>query len=342
MVKVFDLDDKEDIKKFHKKQGEIVAKENTDVKSDVNKIFGMETEEEKKEREVEKLVAEEKVKNEQLEKEFEEKNAGVKFAIRPIQDFVIGRIEIPINVIDEVNEHIDNVIIPKNDSFANGLVGQLKNNERSAQLDFPMDDDGIGAQLKIVFDSVATTLLQRGYKRDAKADCFQCWTNHAYAGDYNPYHDHGVQTLAGLSGFLWLKIPRVIECTPDEPDTLTNANGSVDGWTHLIWGTNTRKDIMQLKPQTEDYIKPEVGTMLVFPNWLKHAVLPFFNDDEERRSMAMNWNVYDSEEQQRRFLSPREEDQYNAKKEELENAKKEELETVEEEKRDTPIFVGNL
>ena len=72
MVKVFDLDDKEDIKKFHKKQ-EVVAKENIDVKSDVNKIFGMETEEEKKEREVEKLVAEEKVKNEQLEKEFEEK-----------------------------------------------------------------------------------------------------------------------------------------------------------------------------------------------------------------------------------------------------------------------------
>ena len=67
MVKVFDLDDKEDIKKFHKKQ-EVVAKENIDVKSDVNKIFGMETEEEKKEREVEKLVAEEKVKNEQLEK----------------------------------------------------------------------------------------------------------------------------------------------------------------------------------------------------------------------------------------------------------------------------------
>ena len=33
--------------------------------------------------------------------------------------------------------------------------------------------------------------------------------------------------------------------------------------------------------------KPEVGTMLVFPSWLKHSVYPFYVDGE-RRSMSFN------------------------------------------------------
>ena len=75
------------------------------------------------------------------ERKMEEDNHGLRSAIRPIKDFSIGRIEFPMDIIDEVNEHIDEVIIPKSDSFADGLVGQLKNDEKSAQLDFPFDDE---------------------------------------------------------------------------------------------------------------------------------------------------------------------------------------------------------
>ena len=111
-----------------------------------------------------------------IDQKFEEDNHGLKFAIRPIKNFAIGRIEFPLGIIAEVNEHIDNVIIPANDSFADGLVGQLKNNERSAQLDFPFDDD-VGKMFKQILDQCATTFLQSGYKRDATADATQCWVN---------------------------------------------------------------------------------------------------------------------------------------------------------------------
>ena len=136
------------------------------------------------------------------EEKFAEQNHGLKFAIRPIKEFSIGRIEFPLEIIDEINDHIDNVIIPANKSFADGLVGQLKNDKKSAQLDFPLDT-AVGAQLKTVFEQIGKTYLNKGYERDSDTECFQCWTNHAYAGDFNPYHDHGVQTMAGLSGFLW-------------------------------------------------------------------------------------------------------------------------------------------
>ena len=246
------------------------------------------------------------------ERKMEEDNHGLRFAIRPIKNFSIGKIEFPMEIIDEVNQHIDNEIIPKSDSFANGLVGQLKNDEKSAQLDFPFDNE-VGKQLETVFNQIGSTYLKNGYDRDSKAECFQCWTNHAYAGDYNPYHDHGCQTMAGLSGFLWLKVPECIEKLSENPKKLSNASGQIDGFTHLIWGTNSRKDILQLKGQTEDYVKPIVGTMLIFPNWLKHQVLPFYGDGE-RRSIAMNWNVQDSEQEIMKHLSEREKGKYQEAK----------------------------
>jgi len=254
-------------------------------------------------RENAEMLAEEEAK-------MEEVNHGLKFAIRPIKAFSIGRIEFPMEIVNEINDHIDNVIIPKSDSFADGLVGQLKNDKKSAQLNFPLDDE-VGQQLKTVFEQVGKTYLKQGYDRDADTDCFQCWSNHAYAGDYNPYHDHGVQTLAGLSGFLWLKNPECIEKLDPNPAGLNNASGAVDGFTQLIWGTNTRKDIMSLHGQQEDFVKPEVGVMLIFPNWLKHQVMPFFGEGE-RRSLAMNWNVTDTEAQLRAFMSDREEEKYDA------------------------------
>ena len=274
-----------------------------------------ETEEAKFAREETKRIFEEEAK-------MVEENHGLRFAIRPIKDFSLGRIEFPMEIIDEVNDHIDNVIIPKSDSFADGLVGQLKNDEKSAQLDFPFDDE-VGKQLETVFNQIGSTYLKQGYERDSKAEVFQCWSNHAYAGDYNPFHDHGCQTLTGLSGFLWLKVPECIEKLDENPTALHNASGSVDGFTHLIWGQSTRKDVLQLRGQTEDYVKPIVGVMLVFPNWLKHQVLPFFGEGE-RRSMAMNWNVRDSEQEIMKHMTEREKKNYNklkAEKEELTKSK---------------------
>ena len=243
------------------------------------------------------------------EEKLAEQNHGLKFAIRPIKQFSIGRIEFPLEIIDEINDHIDNVIIPANKSFADGLVGQLKNDKKSAQLDFPLDTD-VGVQLKTVFEQIGKTYLKQGYERDSNTECFQCWTNHAYAGDFNPYHDHGVQTMAGLSGFLWLKNPECIEKLDLNPAPMHNARGSLDGFTQLIWGTTTRKDVLALHSQTEEYVKPEVGVMLIFPNWLKHQVLPFFGEGE-RRSLAMNWNVTDTEHQLRAFMSEREKTKYD-------------------------------
>ena len=311
-MKIFDLDNVENLK-----DGGVATE--TDENHNPIDHSSQETKEEKNAR----LARENMEMLQEEEQKFQDENHGLRFAIRPIKALSIGKIQFPHEICEEINNHIDNVIIPKNDSFADGLVGQLKNDKKSAQLNFPFDDE-VGAQIKTVFDQVGTTFLKQGYERDSKADCFQCWTNHAYAGDYNPYHDHGTQTMAGLSGFLWLKVPECISKLDDGPSDMSNASGSVDGFTHLVWGTASRKDVFQLKAQTEEYVKPEVGVMLVFPCWLKHLVLPFFGEGE-RRSIAMNWNVNDSEQEIMKHLSDREKVQYEEKK------KKDEKEVPSEE-----------
>jgi len=40
----------------------------------------------------------------------------------------------------------------------------------------------------------------------------------------------------------------------------------------------------------EEYFKPKVGSLLIFPNWLKHAVMPFYGEGE-RRTLAANANI---------------------------------------------------
>ena len=301
-MKIFDFDSPDQIK-----DGAVAIE--TDENHNPIDSSGQESKEEKNAR----LARENAEMIEEEEQKFQDENHGLKFAIRPIKALSIGKIEFPHEICEEINNHIDNVIIPKNDSFADGLVGQLKNDKKSAQLDFPFDDE-VGAQIKTVFDQVGTTYLKQGYDRDSKAECFQCWSNHAYAGDYNPYHDHGTQTVPRLSGFLWLKVPECISKLDEGPAPMSNASGSIDGFTHLVWGTVSRKDVFQLKAQTEEYVKPEVGIMLVFPCWLKHQVLPFFGEGE-RRSMAMNWNVNDSEQELMKHLSAREKEQYEKNKE---------------------------
>jgi len=52
------------------------------------------------------------------------------------------------------------------------------------------------------------------------------------------------------------------------------------------------RDINMLRPITEEYIKPEVGTLIMFPSWLRHGVMPFFGkEDDERRTFSANINV---------------------------------------------------
>ena len=237
-------------------------------------------------------------------------STGISVAMRNKLAVNIMRAEIPLNIIDELNDHIDEVIVPAGRDLSGQLVGQISQNELSAQWLFPHDDNGPGEQWAGILNTLAKTYMKQTLgkiesedgERDIKTDVQTMWTVHSYAGDYNPLHDHGTRSFMGLSCILFLKVPPQIEAIglPSEEmiaagvtpgfQGLNGASGAVDGFTYLCWGVNGMRDVNMLRPIQEEYVKPEVGTMIIFPAWLRHAVMPF-SGEGERRTFSANINV---------------------------------------------------
>ena len=239
----------------------------------------------------------------QKESKKDNKSFDTHAQIKTIPAYKLMAVQFPDAFIDDINNHIDEVIIPSNVSHEGQLVGQINQDKKSAQWTFPLNDD-VGKDFKLVIDRCASSLLKdkSGYNRDSIAEAFEAWTVHSYAGDYNPLHAHGCQTPSGMSMILYLKVPKCIEEKPSFPQ-LHNATGDIDGHTGLITSTNTIHDVYRLKLDAQEYIKPKKGFMIIFPNWLQHCVMPFYGDGE-RRTMSANFNIRDSKETVAQFKSP--------------------------------------
>ena len=221
---------------------------------------------------------------------------GIEIAMRPKTAVYIMRCQFPNEVVTEINEHIEKVIIPNNTDHSKGLVGQISQHERSAQLTFPHEGDEVGEMFSGVLQRLAKEFVNKTVGMECETSMESMWTVHSYNGDYNPVHDHGTRTPMGVSLIYYLKVPRCIERLgnpAEEFGGLNESSGNVDGFTYLTWGSNGMRDINMLRPITEEYIKPEVGTLIMFPSWLRHGVMPFFSDvpNDERRTFSANINV---------------------------------------------------
>ena len=211
----------------------------------------------------------------------------------------ILRVKLPNTIIEEMNDHIDKVIIPNNSDYSDGLVGQIRQDKKSAQLEYNLFETSDGRKLKALLDQMSNMYLKEINFGDCLADVFESWTIHSYAGDYNPLHDHGVRTKSGLSMILYLKVPECIEKLENPNDKggnvyMNESSGEVDGFTYFNWAPVTNQLYQMLYQPGESYVKPEVGILMVFPNWLKHAVMPFFGKGE-RRTLSANANIIMSE-----------------------------------------------
>lgn len=198
---------------------------------------------------------------------------------------------LPIPLIDMVNAHIDGVRGSLAD-HSSSLVGQIRQDPRSAQLRLDLRQK-VPSELAAIIGAIGEQYVTRqGYHAAVTPN--DMWSVHSYEGDYNPLHDHGGNTPLGLSSILYLKVPPIIaEKAPvlhGGSPKLHMASGACDGFTQLVWGATGMRDFSLLRPPTQQYIKPEAGKLLIFPNWLLHRVEPFFGEGE-RRTLSCNMDV---------------------------------------------------
>ena len=212
-------------------------------------------------------------------------------------------VDFPKAFVDELNTFIDEVIIPYDKDYSHSLVGQVRQDEKSKQLMFPMDEHEFAVEFKKILDSCATNYIQQAYKKQSHAETYDAWTVHSYAGDYNPRHSHGVATPAGLSSLMWLKVPDCIKNLKSSVDAntgLNHASGLIDGWTQFTWELNSSQDLFRMKCQSQEAVQPAEGRLLIWPNWLDHEVFPFFGEGE-RRTFVANFNIFDSIQEKEKY-----------------------------------------
>jgi hypothetical protein len=199
--------------------------------------------------------------------------------------------QLPVSLIDKVNAYIESIRGTAGD-HAPYLVGQIRQHTDSAQLTMNLQDSIPAALASTIVQIAGEYIRQQGFR--AVVSAADMWSVHSYRGDYNPLHDHGGRTPLGLSSILYLKVPREIAEKRAVPNggapILNNSSGNCDGFTQFVWGATVMRDYRLLRPRTQQYVKPEAGKLIIFPNWLLHRVEPYFGD-EERRTLSLNMDV---------------------------------------------------
>jgi hypothetical protein len=205
----------------------------------------------------------------------------------------LGFAQMDLDDVNVINSYIDNNLhkMPDNSS---SLVGQIKQDNRSAQPEFPLDDEMpkqlgnyfIGLAKEYASEHPLRQSIREGIGENEEYRINKMWSVHSYAGDYNPMHEHGTVSGRGVSIIVFLKVPPQIK----NKGTQTKNSGRTDGVTQFIWDMNSSYDAPRFKHPTYAHVYPEVGKICVFPIWMHHQVSPFFGDGE-RRTMSCNIDI---------------------------------------------------
>ncbi|HIN30293.1 TPA: hypothetical protein EYM82_15545 [Candidatus Poribacteria bacterium] len=208
----------------------------------------------------------------------------------PLTQSFIFKTRVGKAIVNPVNQYLDEMLADENaKSHAHKLVGQIT---RGKQLEISLKEDRITPLINII-QSLGLNYYDYFYKRTEDtsqpkkvAHVYTMWSVHSYAGDYNPLHDHGAQTLQGLSGSLYTKIPPAIQESSNDLD-LRNASGNQNGYLQFVYGDSPVIGPSMFKIPQNMAVRPVVGDLYLWPSWLEHMVYPF-DGEGERRSIAFN------------------------------------------------------
>ena len=148
----------------------------------------------------------------------------------------------------------------------------------SVTQEFKLEKDLIASSgyEKFLSESVYSWLKYSGYKNVKNFNIISTWIVRQFKNEYNPSHWHN----GHVSGVGYLKVPSNLGETLQK-DKVINNNGKLE----MVHGSKA----FLCKPTFR--VTPKVGDFYFFPHYLMHAVYPFFDSDEERRSVSFNATV---------------------------------------------------
>jgi len=225
----------------------------------------------------------------------------ISYMMHSLPSVFLMELDIPEGFVTQLNKYLDGLLEEEGRvTGADTLVGQISEGEQ-----LRMDHNhelvsgfseflcNMGAEYINAFMKGSGQMLDGA--RQVSMD--ELWSVHSYAGDYNPIHDHGTQTVMGISCTTWTKVPPQITQGPrpgSDDYGLYNASGESDGCLCFNYGQSSSWDKERLKPTQNIVVRPQVGRLYMFPQWMQHMVYPF-KGEGERRTVAANLNCFPQE-----------------------------------------------
>ena len=182
----------------------------------------------------------------------------------------IGKFPLPFAFCQIINSLVDSYESGSDvglEPFGDNLAGEVKSELKlSHQI---MESSGLEAYL---IRCVKAYVLRASGNIVNTCDIKQCWVVRQFPGEYNPVHWHSLD----ISGAGWLKLPNRV----DHGYKTNNYDGNIA----FIHGSR------QFLSDSDLILKPQVGLLTLFPNYLMHQVYPF-KGEGERRSLAFNASI---------------------------------------------------
>ena len=182
----------------------------------------------------------------------------------------IGVTKIKRSLIKKLNDEFDLKSTSKKKDYSSKLASQI-NNEVLFSNDFVkkhIHQDLIRLIKKF--------LIKENIKKIKDIKILNFWVVRQFKGEYNPIHYH----QGDISGVGYIKIPKFIFSNRKVKYKKNLTNGTIDF-------INGQKAFLS---NCIHNIKPEVGKLIIFPNYLMHTVYPF-NVEGERRSFSFNAKI---------------------------------------------------
>jgi len=183
----------------------------------------------------------------------------------------IAKVKIPDKIIKSLNDHVDKIRNNEklSEKFDAGktLIGNVKQ-----EIFLSKEIIEESGWLSFLANSTRAWIKFCLGKNITKFNINSSWVVSQFSNEYNPIHWHN----GHISGAGFLKLPTTFG------KTFQKEKKNLNGRLVLIHGS---KSFMS---DSKYEIVPEVGDFYIFPHYLMHAVYPFKDTNEERRSISFN------------------------------------------------------
>ncbi len=182
----------------------------------------------------------------------------------------LGRAKVTNKFIKKINDEFNLKSNSRLKDYSSKLASQIKDEVKLSKF---FVEKYLFKEIK---KNIEIFLKNEKVKNIKKIIILDFWVVRQFRGEYNPVHYHE----GDLSGVGYLKLPKDMNQNKMVKNKKIKTNGTIDF-------INGQKNFLSKSIYN---LKPKIGDLIVFPNYLMHTVYPF-NIDGERRSFSFNAKI---------------------------------------------------